>query len=72
MLHPHTRALLALIEASGLPPTHTLSPVDARAMYRERRYATQPPAPEMAEVREITRSAFTRASRSMISCTDDG
>ena len=53
MLHPQAKALLELIERVGLPPTHTLSPADARAMYRERRYFTQPAAPEMANIAEL-------------------
>ena len=53
MLHPQARALLELIEASGLPPTHTLPPVEARRFYRERRFFTQPAPPEVAEVREL-------------------
>ncbi|MET3913378.1 acetyl esterase [Variovorax sp. OAS795] len=54
MLHPQARALLDFIEARGIPPTHTLSPAEARAFYRERRTATQPEAPQVAEVRELT------------------
>jgi len=53
MLHPQTRALLDLIEASGLPPTHTLTPEEARRFYRERRAFTQPEPPEVAEVRDV-------------------
>jgi len=53
MLHPQTRALLALIEASGMPPTHTLSPADARALYRDRRAVTQPAPPEVALSRDL-------------------
>lgn len=53
MLHPQARALLDLIEARGVPPTHTLSPADARAFYRERRAATQPLPAEVAEVRDL-------------------
>ena len=53
MLHPQARALLDFIEARGIPPTHTLSPADARAFYRERRTATQPLPPEVAEVRDL-------------------
>ncbi len=52
MLHPQAKALLALIEQRGLPATHTLTPVEARRMYRERRFFTQPDAPEMAQVRD--------------------
>jgi len=51
MLHPQARVLLDLIARSGIPPTHTLAPVDARRFYLERRRITQPDAPELAEVR---------------------
>jgi acetyl esterase len=53
MLHPQAHALLDFIEARGIPPTHTLSPADARAFYRDRRAATQPDAPPVAQVREL-------------------
>ncbi|AGU52178.1 alpha/beta hydrolase fold-containing protein [Variovorax paradoxus B4] len=53
MLHPQARALLDFIEARGIPPTHTLSPAEARAFYRERRAATQPEPPPVAEVRDL-------------------
>ncbi len=53
MLHPQARALLDLIEERGLPPTHRLSPADARAFYRERRAFTQPEPPEVALVRDL-------------------
>ena len=56
MLHPQAKALLALIEQRGLPATHTLTPVEARRMYRERRFFTQPDAPEMAQVRDASAS----------------
>lgn len=52
MLHPQARALLDLIEKSGLPPTHTLPPMEARKMYRDRRSFSQPAAPEVAAVRD--------------------
>jgi acetyl esterase len=53
MLHPQARALLRLIEEKGLPPTETLSPGQARAVYRERRTFTQPEPPQVGSVREI-------------------
>ena len=53
MLHPQARALLDFIAARGVPPTHTLDAVDARAFYRERRTATQPEPAAVAEVREL-------------------
>ena len=53
MLHPQARALLDFIDQRGLPPTHTLTPVDARTFYRERRFFTQPAPPEMSLVRDL-------------------
>ena len=53
MLHPQVRALLDLIEQRGLPPTHTLSPAEARSFYRDRRHVTQPPPPEVSRVRDL-------------------
>lgn len=53
MLHPQAKALLALMEERGVPPTHTLEPRDARRFYLERRHLTQPQAPEVAEVRTL-------------------
>ena len=53
MLHPQTQALLDLIEARGIPPTHTLTPTEARAFYRERRAFTQPAPPPVALVRDL-------------------
>jgi acetyl esterase len=47
MLHPDARALLDLIAERNLPAMHTLTPVEARAFYRDRRGFTQPPAPEV-------------------------
>lgn len=53
MLHPQAQALLKLIEQNNAPPTHTLSPIEARRMYRERRAYTQPAAPAVAQVQEL-------------------
>ena len=53
MLHPHAQALLKLIEERGIPPTHTLSPGEARAFYRDRRTITQPEPPPVGEVRDL-------------------
>jgi acetyl esterase len=53
MLHPQARALLDLIEKSGIPPTHTLTPVEARRFYVERRRFTQPDAPALPVVRDL-------------------
>jgi len=54
MLDPQARALLDLMIERGVPPTHTLEPVEARRLYRERRSFTQPPALTMAEVRDLS------------------
>jgi len=53
MIHPQAQALLDLIEQRNLPPIQALAPVEARAYYRDRRTLTQPPAPPVAEVREM-------------------
>ena len=50
MLHPQARALLELIAERGIPATHTLSPAEARAVYRDRRGFTQPAPPPVASV----------------------
>jgi acetyl esterase len=50
MLHPDARALLDLIEERKLPAMHTLTPVDARAFYRDRRFFTQPAPPDVGGV----------------------
>jgi len=54
MLHPQARGLLDLMVERGVPPTHTLTPTDARAFYRERRFFTQPDAPAVGEVRDLS------------------
>ncbi|MEO7855123.1 MAG: alpha/beta hydrolase [Rubrivivax sp.] len=56
MLHPQAKALLALMVERGVPPTHTLSPAEARSFYRERRAVTQPAPPPIGETRELTAS----------------
>ena len=53
MLHPQARALLDLMAERGVPPTHTLSPADARRYYLERRHITQPAPPEVAAVEPL-------------------
>jgi acetyl esterase len=56
MLHPQARFLLNLMIERGVPPTHTLSPADARSFYRDRRAVTQPAPPAIAETRELQAS----------------
>lgn len=53
MLDAQAKALLQMIEQRGLPAVHEVSPQEARASYRERRFFTQPAAPEMGEVRDL-------------------
>lgn len=57
MLHPQARTLLDLIEKSGLPATHTLSPAEARRYYRDRRAYTQPAPPAVASARDASVAA---------------
>jgi acetyl esterase len=54
MLDPQAKALLDLMVQRGVPPTHTLSPQDARRFYLERRSATQPEARDVAEVLNLS------------------
>ena len=56
MLHPQARALLNLIEEKGFPPTHTLTPVEARRVYLERRVYSQPAPPPVVEIRDLQAS----------------
>jgi acetyl esterase len=53
MLHPQARALIDLMAARGIPATHTLSPEEARRLYRERRGFTQPDPPPIARVEDL-------------------
>ncbi len=53
MLDPQAQALLDLMVAKGVPPTHTLTPAEARRFYRDRRAITQPDPPPVAEVRDL-------------------
>jgi len=53
MLDPQARALIDLMVERQVPPVYTLAPVDARRSYLERRFFTQPPAPEVTEVRAL-------------------
>ena len=54
MLDPQAKALLDLMVERAVPPTHTLSPQDARRFYLERRTATQPEPRAVAEVLNLT------------------
>jgi acetyl esterase len=52
MLDPDARALLDLIVEKQIAPVHTLNPVQARAAYVARRYATQRDPTPVASVRD--------------------
>ena len=56
MLHPQAKFLLDLMVERQVPPTHTLTPADARAFYRERRAVTQPAPPAIGETRDLQAS----------------
>ena len=56
MLDPQAKALLDLMVERGVPPTHTLTPEQARRFYVERRAVTQPPPRPVGEVRDLTAS----------------
>ena len=53
MIHPQAQALIDLIAERKLPPMHTLTPIEARRVYRDRRALAQPPAPDVHEIREL-------------------
>ncbi len=53
MLHPQARALLDMMEARGIAPTHTLTPPEARRFYRDRRAVLQPDPPEVGQIVEL-------------------
>ena len=52
-LHPDCIAILDLIKASDRPRFETMEPVAARAQYAAGRPILQPPAPDVAEAREL-------------------
>ncbi|CAN5351154.1 alpha/beta hydrolase [soil metagenome] len=54
MLDPDVKQLLDMIKLNGAPPAHTLSPADARAFYREGRRFTQPDAPQVASIEDVS------------------
>ena len=53
MLDPQARALIQLMQDRQVPPVHTLTPAEARRLYLERRFYTQPEPPPVAEVRSL-------------------
>ncbi len=53
MIDPQARTLIDLIAQRGLPTIQSLSPGEARAYYRDRRFLTQPTPPAIAEVKPL-------------------
>ncbi len=53
MLDPQARALIDLMIQRQVPPTHTLTPEQARSLYRDRRGFTQPEPPPIGEVQSL-------------------
>ena len=53
MLDPQAAALIALMKERQVPPVHTLTPVEARRAYRDRRSFTQPEPAPVGEVQNL-------------------
>ncbi len=53
-LEREAQAVIDLTIAAGRPPYHTLSPKEARQLFRDTRGAVQPRPPEMAAVKDLT------------------
>ena len=53
LLDPQARALIDLMIEYQVPPVQTLSPDEARRMYRDRRSFTQPEPPPSGEARDL-------------------
>ncbi|HEY4069822.1 MAG TPA: alpha/beta hydrolase [Burkholderiaceae bacterium] len=53
MLHPQAQALLDMMKERGVPATHTLTPTEARTLYRERRGFTQPEPPPIGALQDL-------------------
>jgi acetyl esterase len=56
MLHPQAKALLDLMIEKKMPPTHTLSVAEARAVYRDRRSFAQPAPQDVASTQDLQAS----------------
>ena len=63
MLDPQAKALIDLMVERGVPPTHTLTPAEARRFYLERRFFTQPEPPPVAAVRDLAGPVPLRSYR---------
>ena len=63
MLDPQAKALIDLMVERGVPPTHTLTPAEARRFYLERRFFTQPEPSAVAAVRDLAGPVPLRSYR---------
>ncbi|MDQ2734654.1 MAG: alpha/beta hydrolase, partial [Pseudomonadota bacterium] len=54
MIDRQAQALIDLIAERGLPSMQSLSPVEARRFYRDRRALTQPAPPDVAEAKGLS------------------
>eukprot|EP01030_Chromulinospumella_sphaerica_P011610 gene11610-11402_t len=54
MLDPQAQALMTLLSEKGIPPVYTQTPAEARSSYRARRTFTQPDAPEVGRVQDLS------------------
>jgi acetyl esterase len=54
MIDRQAKALIDLIAERGLPPMQSLTPIEARRFYRDRRALTQPAPPAVAETLELS------------------
>ncbi len=53
-LHPDCLTLMEMVRASGRPAFNTIPHTEARVLYAAGRPVLQPPAPEVAEARDLT------------------
>jgi acetyl esterase len=53
-IDPQAREVIEYLSRLNLPPIDRMSPADARRQYREVRAALRPPAPSLADVRDLT------------------
>ena len=53
-IRPDVKILLAMMAASGQPPIHEMTPVEARAMRKRSRVETEPPIGELGTLRDLS------------------
>src|SRR6185436_3695499 len=52
-IDPQAREVMEYLAGLGLPPIDKISPMEARRQYREVRATLRPPAPHLAEIRDL-------------------